>query len=108
MATITWVVTKMLCYPTIDNQADVVFQVYFDVRGVQGETDACVPSFANLAYKPSQSFIPFDQLTNDMVIEWVKAEIGNSAVRDIESMLEQRLQERINPPVVTPELPWAS
>jgi len=107
MATVTWVVTKMLCYPTIEEQTDVVFQVYFDVRGVEGSVDACVPSFANLAYKPNQSFTPFDQLTNDMVIEWVKAEIGNSAVRDIETMLEQRLQERINPPVVTPQLPWA-
>lgn len=103
---ISWVVTQMVCYPEVEGEANVVFQVYFDVRGVEGQTDACVPSFVNLAYKPGQSFIPFSQLTNDMVIEWVKSEMGNAAVRDIEAMLQQRLEDRKNPPIIRPNLPW--
>jgi len=106
MTTITWVVTKMLCYPTIDNETDVVFQVYFDVRGVDGEFDSCVQGTANLQYAPSQQFIPFDQLTNDLVITWVKAEIGNATVRELEYAVTQRIVDQQSPPIVTPQLPW--
>lgn len=104
---ISWVVTKLLCYPDIGSEANVVFQVYFDVRGVEGDVDACVPSFVNLSYQPGQSFVPFSDLTNDMIIGWVKSELGNGAVRDIETMLAQRLEQRKNPPIITPNLPWS-
>ena len=83
MTTITWVVTKMLCYPTIDNETDVVFQVYFDVRGVNGEFDSCVQGTANLQYGQGLQIIAFEQLTSDWVITWVKAEIGNATVREL-------------------------
>jgi hypothetical protein len=51
------------------------------------------------------SFIPFDELTEDVVIAWVKEQLGEEQVSGIEASLASQLEALINPVTVT-GLPW--
>jgi len=51
------------------------------------------------------SFIPFDELTEDVVLSWVHAALGDEQVAAYEANLDAQLDALINPPVLT-GMPW--
>jgi len=51
------------------------------------------------------SFIPFDELTEDVVLSWVDAALGAEQVAAYEANLDAQLDALINPPVLT-GMPW--
>jgi len=58
----------------------------------------------NFVPKPDDpNYTPFDQLTEEMVLSWVKAELDTA---QIEQALAQKLNEKLNPTVVSGNLPW--
>lgn len=54
-------------------------------------------------------FVPYDQLTEDQVIGWVKEELGAEYVATIEQNLDLNIEAQENPPPCpTPApLPWS-
>jgi len=50
---------------------------------------------------PETSFIPFDELTNEVVVGWVKDAMGEEQVKDIEDSIASRIAELENPTSVT-------
>jgi len=57
----------------------------------------------NFAPKPdSPDYTPFDQLTEEMVLGWVKGELDTT---QIEQALAQKLDKKLNPTIVS-GLPW--
>jgi hypothetical protein len=55
------------------------------------------------------SFTPFVDLTEDQVISWVKAGLGEDMIKSIENSLDGQLESLNNPPVSPEivELPWS-
>jgi hypothetical protein len=104
MTTIIWTVTAMDCYPHADGQADVVFNVHWTCAGVDGEYSASVYSTCSVA-APSTSFTPYEDLTQDQVLGWIWA--GGVDKEATEEAVIQQLNNQINPPVITPPLPWS-
>lgn len=103
-ATITWAVTAMNCYPQEGGNTDVVFTVHWTCSGVQDTYSAYVYSTASVP-APEGSFTPYADLTQEQVLGWVWA---NGVDKDAtEAAVQQQIQNQINPPVVTPPLPWA-
>ena len=51
------------------------------------------------------SFIPFDELTEDVVLSWVHAVLGAEQVAEYEANLDAQLDALINPPILT-GMPW--
>ena len=102
--TFTWTVTAMDCYPQEAGNIDVVFCVHWTCSGVDAEFSASVYSTCNVP-SPEGSFTPFDDLTQDQVLGWIWA---NGVDKDVtESAVQQQIDNQINPPVVTPPLPWS-
>ena len=54
-----------------------------------------------------ESFIAFEDLTKEQVIEWLIAELGEEQVESTLSSLEQQIETQKNPPVST-GMPWDS
>jgi hypothetical protein len=53
----------------------------------------------------SGTFTPYAQLTESQVLGWIWANgVDQTAT---EAAVAQQIQNQINPPVVTPPLPWA-
>jgi len=51
------------------------------------------------------NFTPYDQITKDQAIEWVKDALGAEQVASIESSLEEQIQQKLNPTSAS-GVPW--
>ena len=106
MTTITWTVTAMDCYPQEDNLTDVVFNVHWTCSGVDGEYNGSVYSTCSVPLSGEGTFTPYSQLTQSQVLGWIWANgVDQTAT---EAAVNQQIANQINPPVVTPPLPWAA
>ena len=105
-ATITWSVTAMDCYPQVDNETDVVFNVHWTCSGVQDAYTGFVYSTCQVPLSGEGQFTPYADLTQEQVLGWIWA---NGVDREsAEAAVQQQIDNQINPPIITPPLPWAS
>jgi len=109
MTTITWQIDSLSCYPQEEGQTDVVFSAAWRVNGTDGTYNATVYGSQSLSpYTEGTPFTPYADLTQAQVIGWVQDAMGEEQVAAINANIEQQIQNQINPPVVTPKLPWAA
>ena len=104
--TYTWTVTAMDAYPQVDNETDVVFNVHWTCSGVDGEYTASVYNTCSVPLSGEGTFTPYADLTQEQVLGWIWANGVDQAAT--EAAVEQQIQNQINPPVVTPPLPWSN
>ena len=96
----------MDCYPQEGSETDVVFTVHWTCAGTDGAYNASVYSTCSLPVVEGSTFVPYDQLTQSQVLNWIWANGVDQAVT--EAAVEQQIQALINPTVVTPPLPWTT
>ena len=102
--TITWTITALNCYPQSEGETDVVFNVHWSCTGTQDTYSASVYNTCQVTYTGG-AFTPYNQLTQDQVLDWIWA--GGVDKTATETSVDQMIQNQINPPVVTPPLPWS-
>ena len=104
MTTITWSITAMNC-STTETNPDTVIVCHWTCSGTDGTYNASVYSTCSVP-SPTGSFTPYADLTQSQVLDWCYANgVDKSAT---ELAVEAQLQAQINPPVVTPALPWSA
>lgn len=107
-ATIAWKIVQMVAYPQLEGQTDVVFEVYWSCNGAQtanGKTYSdYVTNTAKVTYTAGSPYTPYADLTQAQVLGWVWASGVDQAVT--EAAVQQAIDLQINPPVVSPPLPW--
>ena len=107
--TYTWTATSLIGYPVIDGETDVVTRACYTVLADDGEGHtADYSNFALTPIDPSVPFIPYADLTNDIVIGWVQYNIGPDLIAAIQGSLAIQVERQIDPPP-QPEvlpLPW--
>jgi hypothetical protein len=105
MTTFTTTIDAMYTLQTPD--PDYVVNVLWTVTGVDGSNTASIGG--NTQFSSSQApenFIPYDQLTPQIVIGWIPAQDISNA----QACVQGQIDSMINPPVSpqnTP-LPWAA
>ena len=104
--TITWTVTAMDCYPQESGNTDVVFNVHWTCSGTDGTYNASVYSTCSVPAPSGSAFTPYSSLTQDQVLGWIWANGVDKFAT--ESAVVQQIDNQINPPVVTPPLPWSA
>ena len=104
----TWAVVQMDAYPEADGETDVVFNVHWTITGTDGEYTGYVYGSQGVPLDPDAPFTPYADLTQEQVIGWVQDAMGAEQVAAYEANVAQQIENQINPPVVTPPLPWAS
>lgn len=102
-----WKIEQMEAYPEKDGFSDVVFTVHWRVNAADGNYSATSYGSVGVQLDTTQNFTPYNQLTKEQVVSWVKDALGTEQVTQIESGLEGQIENLKNPPVVRPELPWA-
>lgn len=110
----TWQVTQMWVLDTDPQTPEFVVQAAYTVLGEETVDGALYTSeIQNTAFfemDPSQeTFIPYADLTNEIVIGWVKSQLGESGVENYEYCIADQIANKITPPVTpqTEPLPWA-
>ena len=102
----TWIVTAMDCYPEAEGRTDVVFIVHWTCAGTDGTYNASVYSTQAVTYTAGSPYTPYADLTQDQVLGWVwSSGVDKDAT---EAVVRQMIENQINPPVVTPPLPWSN
>lgn len=103
----TWSVSQMDCYPTYEGETDVVFTVHWLLTATDGTYVGSAYGSCGVTLDEGSTFTPYADLTQDQVIGWVQAALGAEQVAAFEANVAQQIADQINPPVVTPPLPWA-
>jgi hypothetical protein len=97
----------MDAYPEYEGNADVVFTVHWTLNGTDETHNGSVYGSVGLTLDSEATYVPYADLTEAQVIDWVKEALGEEAVTGYEANVAQQIADQINPPVVTPQLPWS-
>lgn len=103
----TWAVVQMDAYPEYEDETDVVFNVHWTLVGTDGTYSGSVYGSVGVTLDEGSTFTPYADLTEAQVIGWVQAALGEEQVASYEANVAQQIADQIDPPVVTPPLPWA-
>ena len=104
----TWSVTQMDCYPQAEGQTDVVFTCHWTLAATDGTHTGGVYGTVGVTYAAGEPYTPYADLTEDQAVGWVKEALGAEQVASYEANVAAQIEAQINPPVVTPPLPWSA
>lgn len=112
-------VRSLECYTTYDQFTDVVVKVGWDCIGsAMGQIGPSSGSMISYSYPNTtqltlnseswvsgSGFVPYDQLTNEIVLGWVWTEIG-SQKDSIDAYVTNQVNQMVSPTIVNLPLPW--
>jgi hypothetical protein len=94
-------------------QDGYVYTVHYTVNGVSDQVDEegnpiQIGAYGSLGLeRPASELIPFAELTEQTVIDWVKEKFGEEKVAEIEAALTAQLNEKLAPSKAA-GLPWVN
>ena len=101
--TILWLIERLLVKPTEGSNIDVVITADWRCSGSQDNySGTCYGSCS--FQPPSGSFTPYEDLTQDQVLQWCYENGVDKTA--IEANVSLQIENQINPPVITLPLPW--
>ena len=109
MTTYTWAVTALYT-ETVATEQDYVVIANYTVVGVDDTYSAELSNIARFSTASVTPFVPYQDLTEAIVIGWIQDELGVDGVSNLEACIQGQIDSQINPPVVpvnTP-LPWST
>jgi len=108
MITYDWNCKTVDVHPQEEGETDVVYNVHWIVTGTSDQLDpqGNAYSVTNIGTQvvplnPETPFIPFDELTNEVVVEWTKDAMGEEQVQSIEDSIASQIAELENPTSIT-------
>jgi hypothetical protein len=111
--TYNWNFNPLESYPTASGETDVVFLVHWQLYGTTGSGSGSyaassigVQSIATL--QSGSTFIPFNDLTKDIVYGWVTSSMGSEHIDGLYASISASIESQINPPVLVQQAPWLS
>jgi hypothetical protein len=108
MTTFTWTITNLY---TIDlpSEAGYVVNALYNIDGVDGEYSASISGMQQFEADPEKpDFVPFADLTNEIVVGWVQEAMGEDAISNLYACVDGMIESEKNPPVspTNAPLPW--
>ena len=108
MITYDWNCRTVDARPLEDGQTDVVYNVHWRVTGTSDEVNPEGNAYSagsigtqTVTWNPEGTFIPFEDLTNEIVVEWTQAAMGEEQVASIEASIASQIESLINPTSIT-------
>ena len=109
MINYTWNVSTVDTYPTLESNADVVYNVHWRLTAEDdANQDADGNNWTATSYGTQSvdtsdlsSFTAFADLTSSDVQGWVEAAMGSDAVQSLKDGLDAQIEAKINPTSVT-------
>jgi hypothetical protein len=98
--TFTWNISQL----ERETQDGYVFTVHYTVNAQDDTYSAGAYGSLGLE-RPEGELIPYSELTEEVVVGWVKAKFGEEKVTEIEAALQAQLDEQ-RQPTKAAGLPW--
>lgn len=108
MTNFTWKVTNLYTQ-TIDGKEDYVVIANYETTGVDGDYSSSLSNTAQFSTEDVTEFIPYADLTEEIVIGWIKESLGENGIISIEACINGQIESQKNPPSVPTNttLPWS-
>ena len=108
MKNYNWIVTNLYTLDTATETEYVVNAVY-DVIGTETsdnvEYTASLSGSAQFNVTEGSTFVPYSDLTNTLVIEWIQSGLGEDGVVNYEASVGGMIDSEIIPPVSPEDTP---
>lgn len=106
--TYKWEVTGIKV-ASVNETPNVIVQTYWkktgtDEDGNEGSFSGATP-FSSDSMPENTTFIPFDELTEEIVLEWIKAIVVGAYENHVNEQILKQINDKKNP-VVDATLPW--
>jgi len=108
MITYDWNCRTVDVHPQEEEETNVVYNVHYIVTGISDELnsegvayEATVIGVKSIPLSDGGEFIPFDELTNEIVTGWVKESLGEEGVGEIELSIANQIDYEITPKSIT-------
>jgi len=107
MTAYSWKITNLFT-KTVDGLQDYVVTAMFEVEGVDGEFSSTINGNQMFTVKEGSEFIPYANLTEQIVVEWIKEELGENGLISITACIDGQIESQKNPPVspINTPIPW--
>ena len=108
---VTWQIYSIRSHPQLDGRTNVVSSVKWGAHAVDGSYTDAVSGIVDLPVSNITSFVPYDQLTESQVVEWVKNALGEQKIKQLHVQLSVSIESRKQPNLIKPkaqtsQLPW--
>lgn len=100
----TWEIPQLDVYPTYKGKPDVVYNIHWIRRAVDGAYSSEAYGTESITF--SGPFTPYSELTKAQVEGWLVEAMGSDNIARVDNYLAETIQDQINPPSVSPVLPW--
>ena len=108
MITYDWNCKTVDVHPKEEGETDVVYNVHWIVTGISDQLDPEGNPYSarNIGTQivqldPGTPFLPFEDLTNEIVVEWTQDAMGEEQVTAIETNISSSIELLINPVSIT-------
>ena len=104
MTTYSWNVTALYT-ETVAGEQNYVVIANYEVIGVDGQYTAGLSNTARFNTASVSPFIPYEDLTNEIVVGWIQTDLGVDGVSNLEASIQGQIDSQINPPVTPQDTP---
>jgi len=108
MITYNWNCKTVDVHPQEEGETNVVYNVHWIVTGASDKLDPNLEPYSAtnigtqvVPFSEGGAFIPFEDLTNEIVVEWTKEAMGEEQVASIESSIASQIKDQMHPKSVT-------
>jgi len=101
MITYDWNCKTVDVHPQKEGETNVVYNVHWIVTGTKEDYSATSIGAQAVLLDPETPFIPFDELTNEIIVGWTKDAMGEEHVQAIKDSIASQISELENPTSVT-------
>lgn len=112
MKNYTWAITSLYTLD-VDSETDYVVTATYDILGTETvdgvEYTGSLAGGESFEVTEGSEFIPYADLTNEVVAGWVKEKLGEILVSNLEASVGAEIDLKVTPPTVPTKtaLPWA-
>lgn len=105
-----WRVARMKVVPNMGRLVEVVKSVHYEMAGLHEPTGEVVIVAGEVILPPptQNHFVAYQNLNEDLVLEWTKKAIGTATIYDHEQEILRGLIDLAEPDAVEVDLPWSN
>jgi len=97
-------VSSLQAYKELDNEPNVVYNIYWSLVGTDGEYTGTCPAMTYVPFTAGSTFVPFEDITEEMVIGWINTYTPLVLIKQYEQSVNNGIESQKT--LESPPLPW--
>jgi hypothetical protein len=102
--TYTWEITQMDTIPDFNGFTNFITRVYWKrIATNENNISSSIVGYVEFNQRSSEEYLEYNNITEEDVISWLET---HTNIDEINSILDTKINDIINPPVVNLPFPW--